>query len=54
MGAERLQAYGGMARNITYGHENAEELESSQRTQEKLKNVQDNRNMKVNRTHPLA
>lgn len=43
-----------MARHLTYGHESAEELESSQRSQAKLKNVQDVRDMKVNRTHPLA
>lgn len=54
MGAERLQAYGGMARHITYGHESAEKLENGDRSQEKLKNVQDDRGVKVNRTHPLA
>lgn len=43
-----------MARHITYGHESTEKLESGDRSQEKLKNVQDVRDMKVNITHPLS
>lgn len=39
---------------ITYGHESAEKLESGDRSQAKLKNVQDDRSVKVNITHPLA